>query len=285
VKQLTVLSTQPSYLDRFIAIRDAKRDPTKSELTDAALLIQGRYAALDQAFAQGKLEDLKRDVQAIQISKILRACYGGGTKPLSKLKEAIEKAQPARLLMKCPMCGITLPGTFDHYLPAVTFPEFSVHPLNLVPCCSKCNSIKDDFWISNAGKRLFLHAYKDPIPDLQIVGVTLHEDPAFVGVGANFSVTRPHGIGNDLWNLIESHFRRLNLIARYDERGNEEIAEQLASCRSYRDAGGPDAGLFLANQANDRRQVHGRNHWIAVLMEAMSLHPNLSKWIDATKGT
>ncbi len=199
---------------------------------------------------------------------------------MTQLKRAIQDAQPKRLLKYCPMCGTTLPRTFDHYMPAVRFPEFAVHPLNLVPCCSTCNSTKDDDWLSVAGDRLFLHAYTDEIPDLQFVKVTLHEDPALAGVGATFSLERPRGVDNELWGLIDSHFRRLKLINRYDEQSNDEVAEILADCRQYRDTGGPNIRSFLDGCAVDRGTVYGRNHWIAVLMKAMVDHPNLLAWVD-----
>src|SRR4051812_10868814 len=40
-------------------------------------------------------------------------------------------------------------GTWDHLLPKVKYPELENHPLNRVPCCTYCNSIKRD-WDPNA---------------------------------------------------------------------------------------------------------------------------------------
>ena len=219
--------------------------------------------------------------QASQLSLPLRACYDSPTQPLRELKQAIHDAQPKRLLKYCPMCGTTLPRTFDHYMPAVKFPEFTVHPLNLVPCCATCNSTKDADWLTPAGARQYLHAYSDKLPDLQFVSVTLHENAVLQGVGATFSMQRPAGMPNALWPLIVSHFTRLKLIARYDERGNDEIAEILSDCRVYLSAGGPDVRIFLQGRADDRKEVYGRNHWIAVLMKAMAHHPNLVNWVNA----
>ncbi|RDD95238.1 hypothetical protein DTW89_02675 [Acidovorax sp. BoFeN1] len=281
MKSLTALPDDPTYLDRYVAIRDKKREPTRTGLVAAHALIEGRYEAFAQAIAQGALAGLQSHAQARQRSEILRACYDGATQPLKELKQAIRDAQPKRLLKYCPMCGTTLPGTFDHYMPAVRFPEFSVHPLNLVPCCAKCNSTKDADWLSAAGKRQFLHAYADQVPDLQFVTVTLHEDQAFDGVGATFSLQRPAGLDDDLWELIDSHFRRLKLIGRYDERGNDEVAEILSNCRTFLDAGGQKVRAFLSGRAEDQRTVYGRNHWIAVLMDAMAQHPNFVAWVHA----
>lgn len=281
MKNLIALPDPPAHLDRYIAIRDKKHKATKAPLIAAHALIAQCYIDYAQAIALNGLAALARNPQAAHLSGPLRACYDSPTQPLKELKQAIHDAQPKRLLKYCPMCGTTLPRTFDHYMPAVRFPEFAVHPLNLVPCCATCNSIKDADWLTAAGARQFLHTYSDQLPDLQFVFVTLHENPALQGVGATFSMQRPNGMPDALWLLIVSHFTRLKLIARYDERGNDEIAEILSDCRVHVDAGGPDARTFLQGRANDRRSIYGRNHWIAVLMEAMALHPNLVHWVEA----
>jgi hypothetical protein len=281
VKNLTALPDAPTYLDRYIAIRDKKHKTTRTPLVGAHVLITQRYVDHAQAIALGALEGLGQNAQATQLSVPLRACYDSPTKPLRELKQAIHDAQPKRRLKYCPMCGTTLPRTFDHYMPAVKFPEFSVHPLNLVPCCATCNSTKDADWLTPAGARQYLHVYSDQLPDVQFVSVTLHENPAFRGVGATFSIQRPAGLPNALWLLIVSHFTRLKLISRYDERGNDEIAEILSDCRVHLDAGGPNARTFLQGRAADRQAVYGRNHWIAVLMKAMANHPNLVNWVNA----
>ncbi|SPK72692.1 Phage-related protein [Cupriavidus taiwanensis] len=282
MKTLTALQNVPTaYLDRYVAIRDKKKTATKTPLIVAHDVITQCYEDYAQAIALGALAGLVGNVQAAQLSGPLRACYDSPTQPLRELKQAIHEAQPKRLLKYCPMCGTTLPRTFDHYMPAVKFPEFAVHPLNLVPCCATCNSTKDADWLTPAGARQYLHAYSDQLPDLQFLSVQLHENAVLQGVGATFSMQRPRAMPNALWPLIVSHFTRLNLIARYDERGNDEIAEILSVCRVHLDAGGPDARTFLQGLAEDRKAVFGRNHWIAVLMEAMAQHPNLINWVNA----
>lgn len=282
MKRLTPLAADPAYLDRYVAIRDKKRAPFKSQLVATHALVMQRYQDHALAVAQDTLHNLRPSAAVAPIRDALRACYGSATKPLKDLKKAIQDAQPPRQLKYCPMCGTTLPKTFDHYLPAEQFPEFAVHALNLVPCCSLCNSIKDDFWLSPAGGRLFLHAYLDTLPDERFIVVTLHEMPPLNGVGATFSVRAPDAIPQVLWQLIESHFTRLRLLARYDERGNDEIAEILADCRVFSDTSrGGDVREFLLGRVRDREAVYGHNHWITVLMEALAIHPRLLAWVSA----
>lgn len=280
MKTLALLPDDPAYLNWYVAIRDKKHKATRTHLTASHALIEERYEAHAKAVDNSSLESLTKHAESLLLKDTLRACYDGTTQPLRQLKQAIKDAQPKRVLKYCPMCGATLPRTFDHYMPAVTFPEFAVHPLNLVPCCSTCNSIKDDDWLSATGKCQFLHAYTDKVPNLQFLKVTLHEAPLLAGVGATFSLERPAAVSDDLWALIDTHFRRLKLIDRYDERSNDKVSEILSDCREFLNAGGQNVKQFLGGRAKDRSVVYGVNHWIAVLMNDMAGHPKLEAWVD-----
>jgi len=177
------------------------------------------------------------------------------------------------------MCATTLPSTFDHYLPTERFPEFSVFALNIVSCCSICNSTKRDDWLDVAGVRQYLHAFTDEIADADFLTVQLYEQADLRGVGAVFRLERPQGIPAGDWNLLASHFSRLRLVERYDKLGNDEIVGILADSRVFIETGGRDARAFVIGQAADRLQAHGRNYWRAVLMQAMALHPNFLTWV------
>ncbi|TJY65031.1 hypothetical protein E4T66_02075 [Sinimarinibacterium sp. CAU 1509] len=195
------------------------------------------------------------------------------------MKKEIKELQPRRQLKYCPMCGVTLPKTFDHYMPAARFPEYAVMALNLIPCCSQCNSIKDDDWLSTSGERQFLHLYFDCIPEEQYLFVQLLSSADMRGVGASFELRRPSGFRRNKWSLLTSHYKRLKLLERFSEEGNEEIAEVLAGCKAHLQAGGGSASLLLQNLANDRATVYGDSHWRTVLMRALSTYSRLDQLI------
>ncbi|WP_247458982.1 HNH endonuclease signature motif containing protein [Bradyrhizobium sp. 153] len=67
-------------------------------------------------------------------------------------------------LKSCPMCGSSVTGTVDHYLPKEDFPEFSVMAANLVPACSHCNSGKKGRTFRGTSRNeRFLHPYFDSL--------------------------------------------------------------------------------------------------------------------------
>ncbi|MEO8340630.1 MAG: hypothetical protein ABI604_13090 [Nitrospirota bacterium] len=280
MKKLTPLLPYPLYVDRFIEIRDRKHHAVRTKLVGIHLQISNQYQALEAAAASTSLQTLVPDPVCAGVSDTLRACYEGPTKALIELKAAIKSTQPPRLLKYCPMCGTTIDSTFDHYVPITDFPEFAVHPLNLVPCCGTCNSTKSDNWLDVTGNRQYLHSYTDSLPDVTILSATLHESPGYTAVGATFALVRPNLIDNSIWEVIESHFQRLHLLDRYDNLSNDEIAEVLSDSCIYLDSGGQDIRKFLAKQAADREDAHGKNHWRAVLIRAMAEHSHLENWIN-----
>ena len=191
MKALVRIKCPPSYLERYIAIRDRKHLKVREKLTTAHVFVEERFDELTSALNADELCDVKADARRHAVASELRACYEGATSPLRDLKEAIKRTQPRRSMKYCPMCGTTLYSTFDHYMPMARFPEFSVHPLNLVPCCSRCNSIKHDDWLTTNGERQYLHSFSDDIPDKTFLRVTLIEDANLTGVGADSVLLGP----------------------------------------------------------------------------------------------
>ncbi|NCP23824.1 MAG: HNH endonuclease [Erythrobacter sp.] len=279
MKKLALLTSPPSHLDRYIGIRDAKQRPTRDVLTNNHAAIAARYQALDNCVGAGQIEHI--GASPLQnISDQLRHCYGSQTKRLLGLKKQIKKAQAKEALKFCPYCGTTTNTTHDHYLPATDFPEFAVHALNLVPCCSLCNTIKGDRWIDQAGQRIFINFYLDDIPDALYLHVDLITRPGFDTVGARFRIEEGE-LELEEWELIRHHYDRLGLIERYDDNANDEIAGMLRDAATHVEAGGPDARRFLARQAAKSCNVFGQNNWRAVLLAALADHAELEAWIDA----
>ena len=58
----------------------------------------------------------------------------------------------------CPLCGIGIVSTLDHYLPKARYPLYSVHPHNLVPACMDCNKGKGST-VLNSSIEEPLHPY------------------------------------------------------------------------------------------------------------------------------
>lgn len=266
----SLIAVAPPHIDRYRLIVNGKRDAevkARLEAVDASVAI--RYEAFEVAVSGSSIRTLPEDLALQAMEADLRSCYAIRTKNLGAILKAIKSAQPRRLLEKCPYCGITLPTTHDHYLPASTYPELAVHGLNLVPCCPSCNETKGNRW-KDSQHRWFIHFYSDPIPDAQFLHVTLVPSPAADALGARFEIRRPSTTPSRTWATVGNHFTKLKLLERYSEFVNEEIASALDSCADHVCDGGRNAANFLVRTAGRLDAVFGKNHWRVVLYRALA---------------
>lgn len=275
MRKLANLATPPTHIKRFEDIRDKKNRAPRKRLADKQADIRARFIDYETRFAHNTLAAMPASSLAA-IKNELRSCYGRNI-GMKALQDAIEAAQEDGRLVWCPYCGITTPTSYDHYLPADEFPEFAAHALNIVPACAKCNSAKDDIWLT-AGVRQFIHFYLDDIPVLPYLSVQLIANPIAQAVGAVFAFGQA-GMPAPIWAVMEPHFRRLKLIERYNRQSNTLVLQALKVSRVHLDSGGHDAALFLANLSADHANLFGYYDLRAVLWRAMSADPDLPVWI------
>lgn len=287
MKLLKRPSEPPSFIDSLIAIRGAMDDVPDGPR--ALLLahhpgIAGRYRALRNAVVINTLESMVPSTPLNQIKAALQFAYTGRTKPLRELKRKIKKIQRPGVLALCPMCKISLPRTFDHYLPISTFPEFAVHPLNLVPSCQTCNGKKLEAWLNENAERICFYFYADRVPQRDFIRCSLTPSARNGrNIGVTFALRKPSGLQQASWQSIVRHFDRLGLIERYNEMGNDELSEVLGNARDFLNSGGPATGVrdFIQLGAARLASVHGLSYWRAELRRKVAVATNLMTWLGS----
>jgi hypothetical protein len=285
MRNLIAFPTNPPHVEYLVLIRDAKK--VSAGIDHKALLVSkhneivSSYAVFAEALEQNELDSITPNRALTPLRQSLVSCYSSRSSGVKGLKKAISLTHGLRVLKYCPMCGVTSPSTYDHYLPSSKFPEFAVHPVNLIPCCSICNSTKDDDWLNQDAQRQFLHLYSDLIPAEVFLKVTLHTPATLSGVGATFALSKPVGVSAENWRLIKSHFTRLKLLDRFTERSNAEIAEILESCAEHLRHGGSRPKHFLEGIANRQEAVYGASNWRVQLMRKLAVSTKLGRLIDA----
>ncbi|WP_437840175.1 HNH endonuclease [Sorangium sp. So ce1153] len=255
---------------------DATRHATLTRLRTPIAKAYANYersrTKLETLAAEGKLTKSDR--------KALFHCYDVETAPLSRAKRDILEALPREVYNKCPYCGLDSTGVddnsggeWDHYLPRRTksisggYAEFSVHPINLIPCCGACNKRKGDRW-RNGRQRIFINFYSDDIDQ----GTPLLEAHIYVRNGeaeATFEYTRPPF--TDFSSLFRRHCEALRLRERYARQAREELAlrrgQIVHGARKY----GRGADWFLQDfqdLAEIDAGILGINHWKPTLYRA-----------------
>ncbi len=213
----------------------------------------------------------------------LLSCYKNKTVKVKDIFSDIESSQIPGSLGKCPYCGITRPSTYDHYMPEEKYPEFSVHALNLIPCCSDCNSSKGVRFLYN-GQRQYLHFYSDPFPQEQFLFVVINTQPNSVAYAVRFSLLKPNGFDKSYWDVIEAHFEKLKLIQRYKNEANDEIATAFELSKAHISDGGISVKNFLLRICDSEEAKFGKSHWRVVLKRQLAKTQEFTNYVSAEAG-
>lgn len=123
--------------------------------------ISGHVAAYDGHANAATLFQLQPLVAQLATTAELKALYP------EKMRQNSAVARDVYLELRhaasiCPYCGAIPVKTLDHFLPRNHFPELSICPINLVPCCSDCNREKWTYVAATADRQL-LHPYYDDV--------------------------------------------------------------------------------------------------------------------------
>ena len=204
----------------------------------------------------------------------LQDLYNFRAKKFQELKKDLTTTSKGRISNICPYCQLDIVGTLDHILPKTAFPEYSSMPWNLIPCCSTCNSKKDDYWLDKNNKRCFINFYIDDIPPMQYFFADVSAVNGNIDI--QFSLRFPAGYDTVLQTRIENHYEQLDLIKRYLENSDDVITELEFSVRNYAPRV-PDAEIIrsINKTCSDMQALMGVNYWKAVLEKACANTPTV----------
>jgi 5-methylcytosine-specific restriction endonuclease McrA len=259
-------------LERII---DQKYEPGRTRLRALFNFVVARLAGYENslpspvafapyAFVHGN----KRD---------LAGCYAPDRKPVHSLLSRIKNLQPQSIRRECLYCGIDKSDTWDHYLPQEMFPELSVHPLNLVPCCSTCNSHKRTRYLLITGGAAFINLYFDILPDVEFLraNVTTLSDSVVV----TFSID-PGIIPVRLEATVASHFAKLKLFPRYAQEASGIAARLKDELKPY-DLSPAELRSELHIKADAFIRSFGRGHWRVCLHRKLAESDAFYWWLNS----
>jgi 5-methylcytosine-specific restriction endonuclease McrA len=263
MKNLVPLKRKTSYWDDIV---DSKHLASRSPLQAIRHQVLTRFNVYVQHTAPNNLEAMPASPFSPPHNGLLEGCYAT-SKNLAQLKTKIREKQNVLLRSECQYCNISEPNTFDHYLPKTEFPEFSALSINLIPCCSKCNTEKGEEWLQ-LGVRKIINFYYDPLPNIQYLNCTISYKGGVPQ--ANFSIN-PAVIPIGLRTVITNHYDTLDLFDRYKKKSNSEITDVL-------NAISPNAGLLNRAQIQNSLQFEsasmqaskGTNYWRAIIRLALA---------------
>jgi hypothetical protein len=184
------------------------------------------------------------------------------------IKEKIRATIPRHARDLCLYCGAGNAVGFDHYLSKENYAEFGMFILNLVPCCSTCNSRKGE---GTVGRCDFLYPYSALLADqvaLNLVAWRWLTAEVHVEDGApaaTFSLNRPAAMNECTWEAIRGHYESLSLLGRFSRKSTEVLTEHAGPRRRL---SREEFGEVLLASAHELATMFGTNFWKASLLTA-----------------
>lgn len=260
------------------AIINSKREPRLTRLRGLLGVIQTRTDAFELEFAT--LERLA-PIFVLSPQDVDDLChlYESSTAPMERLREDLFRNIPKELQRYCPFCGIDRCHTLDHYLPRTAYPEFAVHPWNLMPCCDRCNRIKSTQVLDSSSKRLVFNIYSDVISTTSLL-------KASVALNANnlpratFILDQTATVSVTEMNAMNRHLTALGLFDEYASASNEYFSEIVSSLREHHARANAARIIhYLEREANRYQNLFNINHWRSVLLRGMADSPTFVNYL------
>ncbi len=164
------------------------------------------------------VSSLPSNVQSKEIVNVYTTKFAAEDSPGRKYYNAI-KEQAVRNV--CPICGIRIVKTLDHYLPKSKFPTLAVTPSNLIPSCRDCNIDKRDS-SSLDSQNTPIHLYFDDIPDDVWLYVTVGDNLEIL-----YYISCPETWEEGIRKRLEKHLDYYELHELYSSHAADEIANNL----------------------------------------------------------
>ncbi|MFL7042702.1 HNH endonuclease [Vibrio cyclitrophicus 1F53] len=133
---------------------------------------------------------------------------------------------------KCPMCGdIGRPRNLDHFLPKAHFPQYSVLPFNLVPCCRDCNMDGKGQGFATIEENQLIHPYTDKniFSSVQwVFAKYIQEEPGAI----EYWVDPPATWSDPNQLRAHKHFEELDLANRYQIEAAKHLSEVIDQAKA-----------------------------------------------------
>jgi len=241
----------PHYLDRIDSLESVVKD---------------QYNAHTIHFQGDTLELLSNHAMSVASMNDLRKLYAYQNSVLQDLRVKLTTTNTGRMVI-CQSCTLNNANSFDHYISKGEFPEFAVNPINLIPCCSECNSLKSSQWRGIHGRNILNH-YLDILPQVQYLYVDLGIGNKAIEV--KFYLDNSNGVNNLLFERINNHYTRLELFRRFQENSESVIS----SLKDDIENGLVDSNFDLVRTQVLRRidrekATKGVNYWQSVLKHTL----------------
>ncbi len=181
-------------------------------------------------------------------------------------------------LSVCPGCGeLSKPTTLDHFLPKDIYPHLCVSPVNLVPMCSECQSVKLKKIGDAATSRFFIHPYFDNFAAQQILHLEIR--PPFDAPTFHFDASPT--LSAEERRQTVAHMREMELQERYILFFRREYPSLLRLVQKMHDSGQNVAQALETIKTHEG--LRSLNAWPHVFYSSVLENPELMAYLIAAQ--
>lgn len=220
--------TPHKFLDSVINI---KKDDNKKRLEKLENNINKRFDEFTYKAEHNTLHTLAKKWNYNKDDKLsdgyfLYHQYDNSESCITTLRAEIIKGNADEIVLTCPICGIRDATDLDHYIPRQLFPEFSIHPHNLIPTCHQCNNKKSTCWCEPQGNnRIIFNAYYDTITDENLFTSNIIIENNFPKILLEFDkFTTPL---KESTRIAISTINQLELLPLFNQHINKKLAHEI----------------------------------------------------------
>lgn len=272
--------------DSFNLYKDAvdrKRNVAdKLKLQNIEKKVKNSYDNYQAAFIDKSVHTLnKDDSYSLDEKDLLKGLYGSSHKVVRDIRAWIDVHNKRTYLRKCPYCTLSRANTTEHILPKDDYPEYAIDALNLLPCCSECNSAKGSKVRDENGNPRIINFYYNMLPETQYLYVRLLEDEKGY-IDFEYYLDNPNRqVEEPMFQLIQSHFKIFGLIKSFEEEAIAnyvEIENRLK--RSASESGVKKCLEDLRSNTLEDAKEYGSNHWKVILKLALADSEWYAKYLE-----
>ncbi|HHP4842497.1 TPA: HNH endonuclease [Acinetobacter baumannii] len=241
----------------------------KNRLLNLITKVDPTYSNYDNKLSTNTLPSLNKLSLSTLEEVDLLSLYSYKNSILTKYRRQISTDISSTYQATCQYCTVNSVNSLDHFVPKDLFPEFSVHPSNLIPSCTECNSKKLVRWINN-NQHIFLNLYIDLLPQNQYLFVELNVI-SLNNIDINFKVDNVNNIPIPLYSIINSHYTELDLFQRFKDKSSDVVIELTNSIQASLNNGISLSNIqqTILDTCSLDKKHKGHNYYQIILKEAL----------------
>lgn len=163
----------------------------------------------------------------------------------------------------CPICGVRMVSTLDHYLPKAKVPTLSVTPSNLVPACRDCNMDKQTE-MALSPDATPVHIYYDRLPEEAWLHVCVGDN-----LEITFYVSCPDSWEPSLRGRVEGHLDTYKLHKLYSAHAATEIEDKKRMWKRLVDLGLEKEVFTDICEMRSSAEANDLNSWKSALYRGL----------------